>query len=131
MGTWGPGSFDNDSAMDLLHEMETGQTTTLLRASISLPEGEYIDDEQGSRVIAMAELVAAANDSQLDSLPTPARRLLAKLPQPPTSDVVASTRIAIDRVMQSSETRELHAEMSAVELQSWITRLQRLADRLR
>ena len=61
MGTWGNGPFDNDAAADLLSELNyaPGRTITRsLKTIARMPEGEYIEVDDGGRGWAACELVA-------------------------------------------------------------------------
>jgi len=130
MGAWDSGPFDNDTAIDLLRELESGAMMDILAACVTLAEGAYIDDEEGSRALAAAELIATAKDEQIDSLQEPALAVVSKLPRPPPPDLLALARAAVERVLQSSETRELRAELPKAKFQSWVTKTELLLKRL-
>ena len=61
MGTWGTGSFENDSAADFIKEVvEDGAVALREALEVVLdPELDYIEVEEGSRAIAAAEIIAA------------------------------------------------------------------------
>ncbi|MFC3835029.1 MULTISPECIES: DUF4259 domain-containing protein [Deinococcus] len=61
MGTWGTGSFDNDSAADFIREVvEDGAVALREALEVVLdPDLDYIEAEEGSRAIAAAEVIAA------------------------------------------------------------------------
>lgn len=62
MGTWGTGSFENDSAADFIKEVvEDGAVALREALEIVLdPELDDVEAEEGARAIAAAEIVAAA-----------------------------------------------------------------------
>jgi hypothetical protein len=131
MGAWDSGPFDNDTAMDLLRDLESGIMMEILAACVTLAESAYIDDDQGSRALAAAELIAAAKDGQIDFLQASALSVISKLPRPPPPDLIALARAAVGRVLQSSETRELRAELPNTKFRSWVAKTELLLKRLR
>lgn len=69
MGTWGPGSFENDEALDWLTHLEE-QGAPLLHESLSVETtADYVDATDGTFVIAAAEAVAALIGKPGDNLP--------------------------------------------------------------
>ena len=62
MGTWGTGSFENDSAADFIKEVvEDGAVALREALEIVLdPELDDVEAEEGARALAAAEIVAAA-----------------------------------------------------------------------
>ena len=61
MGSWGPGPFDNDAALDFLGEMEGAPARVVTRTIERIagwPAGEYLDVDDGSAGWAACELVA-------------------------------------------------------------------------
>jgi hypothetical protein len=130
VGAWAPGPFDNDLALDLLAELAGANRMEVLVRCVTLPDGEYIDDDWGSRALVAAELIAAANDGKVGRLPTSALEIVPNLPQPPESDLIAMARKAVSRVLRFSETRELRAELPEVEFLAWNAEIQQLMNRL-
>ncbi|MBO3742304.1 DUF4259 domain-containing protein [Actinoplanes flavus] len=64
MGAWGFGPFDNDDAADWsgdLHEAAPGERAGLLRKTLeeALHEGEYLEQDSGSQVVAAAAVIAS------------------------------------------------------------------------
>jgi hypothetical protein len=63
MGAWGEKTFENDSALDWLAELEAGGVA-VLRGTLSrvadTDEDAYLDVDNGTSAIAAAEIVAAA-----------------------------------------------------------------------
>jgi len=65
MGTWGKGSFQNDSALDWMGEMIDRDDLALVPETLALRGGET----QGEDVLAAAEVVAALNGRPLKGIP--------------------------------------------------------------
>ncbi len=74
MGAWGPGNFENDTALDWLGEPRTGASLGDIVRSVALD-----DPEACERCLAAAELVAAWNGHALGELPTAAAGIRDRL----------------------------------------------------
>jgi hypothetical protein len=64
MGAWGPGSFQNDTALDFLEDALRSQSTHLvtdaLRSADDAPAVQQLDIQIAERVLAAGELIAAS-----------------------------------------------------------------------
>ena len=61
MGAWGPGSFENDDAMDLVAELLEGDAHQRLGSFFALADLEgYLEVPEAMKIVAAAELIAAA-----------------------------------------------------------------------
>jgi hypothetical protein len=127
MGTWGNSNFDSDAALDFLNELNVQNIIQALTQAFEL-QIDYIDDEQGSRTLAAAEILAAAKDKNISRIPQQAQPLVRKLT--PTTVMCSDARQAVNRIMQSSETKELHAELPMEEYAAWENSLKSLIQRL-
>lgn len=59
MGAWGVGNFENDIALDWVHELEEFDNLSLIDKVISdALEEEYLDSDLGCEVLAAVETVA-------------------------------------------------------------------------
>lgn len=67
MGAWGAGSFENDTALDLIDEI--GGVDDLQRALQLSDPDEEIDADQASRIIVVAEFLAAQRGHPCDVFP--------------------------------------------------------------
>jgi Domain of unknown function (DUF4259) len=69
-GTWGTGSFDNDSAADWVYELEQSKTTRyLLTVFNAVPSEGYIEVDGCSAAIAAADVAASLKDGKTEHLP--------------------------------------------------------------
>ena len=69
-GTWGVGSFENDSAADWAYELEKSKTTRyLLTVFNALPSEGYIEVDVCSAAIAAADVAASLKDGKTEHLP--------------------------------------------------------------
>ena len=61
MGAWGPGNFENDTAVDWISDVEDGGAAVVQEALLRVADaGDYIESTEGCEALAAAELVAAA-----------------------------------------------------------------------
>lgn len=131
MGAWGTGAFENDGAGDLVAALRH-QGPGPLEEAFDLPDGEYLEVDQGQAVIAAAQIVAAAFGQAAPGLPAemqqwvarhgPAIRAQAGLPG---KALRALARVTAD----DSEIQELWAEVD--DGRAWSAAVQDLEARLR
>lgn len=70
MGAWGSGPFENDYAEDLLERVgQRGIDVIDAVLRDALANEEYLGLEEGSQVLAAAELIAMANHTVRDAFP--------------------------------------------------------------
>ena len=113
MGTWGEKTFQNDSALDWLSELEA-QGASGLRAALtcaaSTASDDYLDVDDGSAALAAAEIVAAAHSGKRERLTAAASSWLDAHAGAISAEDVVWTRRALRRVLaDNSELRSLWA----------------------
>jgi hypothetical protein len=73
MGAWGPGSFDNDSALDWLHALadseDDGALIDALAEVLDAEDGAYLDADVGMPAVAAAEVIASLGGRRAQKLP--------------------------------------------------------------
>jgi hypothetical protein len=71
MGAWGLGNFENDSAIDWLHDFLANPKLPVLEepAALILQENEFIDSEESLCTLAAAEVIATLNGFAPKDLP--------------------------------------------------------------
>ncbi len=72
MGTWGIGCFENDTALDWLHDFAANDFRLIdrtLAGVAAMQEMDYLDAEEACEVLAAAECVAAAAGFPAAALP--------------------------------------------------------------
>jgi hypothetical protein len=107
MGTWGPGAFENDSALDFVPEIETAQD--LADALTIRAPDQPIDVDTACRIVVVAECVAAMRGHPCDDMPDALAERLAKFGKPSRS-LFHHARDHLAGVMIRSELMELWAE---------------------
>ncbi len=129
-GAWGPGSFENDGALDWILEFEKTPTVELVRDSLSrVGVGGNVDLLEGQSALAAAEVVAAAAIGSTEHLPKELRGRVAKLAAR-LKQLIPLARSATQRVAgPDSELAELWGERE-VSRRQWEGQVQQLLRRL-
>lgn len=107
MGAWGPGAFENDTALDFASEIETAQD--LADALTIRTPDQPIDAHTACRIVVVAECVAAMRGHPCDDVPPGLAEKLATFDQPSRS-LFHHARDHLSAVMIRSELMELWAE---------------------
>jgi hypothetical protein len=132
MGTWGVGPFDNDEAADWLGGLASVDDDALLHEALDevagAGAGEYVDTAWAAPALAAAELVAAARGRAGPELPDEARGWLERHPGVVSDEHVGLARQAVQRVLDSSELRDLWEE--SADRDEWLRRTGDLRERL-
>lgn len=112
MGAWGHQTFQNDSALDWIHEVVASRTTVLatLERVADAEADAYVDADDASAALAAAELVAAAHDRGDDRIPKKVAASLAPLRDDARAVPTACAMRAVRRVLASSELASLWAD---------------------
>lgn len=131
MGTWGTGSFDNDTAADWAYELEDAEDLAPVEAALDAVhgEGDYLDADVAAIGLAAAEVVAALRGHAAPDLPENVRAWLAGHPLPVPDALLAETRRAVDTILARSELRDLWDESD--EADAWRAAVGDLRARLR
>lgn len=125
MGTWGPGPFENDSALDWAGSLTEGNDLEPLSIAIQgLLDGEAdVEDE----AIAAAEVLAALAGRPCASLPDTLRSWSQSQPAPP-AELLALVADAVRHMRTHSELAGLWAESD--DLAAWHAAIDDLVRRL-
>lgn len=130
MGAWGTGSFENDTALDFVHEYKDEGIDVAIAAFervIDEDEDEVLDSDYCSEAIAGAEIVAALIGKPAAQLPSEVRRA-AEIDETPEAPVVELAKKAITRVRTGSELKDLWEESEDAAL--WLAAVDDLLARL-
>ena len=132
MGAWGPGPFSNDDALDWIAEFEESGVP-LIDRTFATAANEYLEAPDGSKIIAAAEVVAAALGYPSSEFPevlrAPAMSARETIMQ--SGDIRESALRAVDRVVaKQSELDELWREPGA-DYETWLRSVRDLQKRLR
>ncbi|QUL37136.1 DUF4259 domain-containing protein [Erythrobacter sp. JK5] len=106
MGAWGTGPFENDSALDFVHEVNGADV--LVRA-FEAANTDYIDVDEASAIVVAAECVAALKGFAHPDLPEDLAAQIAGFAEP-DAELIALARGSLEAVMDDSELVELWNE---------------------
>lgn len=134
MGAWGHLNFENDTALDLVYEIEekgADRIKNAIEAINSREEDSFLDSDLCSEALAAIEYIAAAKDKASEDFPedaedwlTPANKesLLA------IRNLIPKSKDAIDRIQNNSELKDLWEETE--DFNNWTKVLEDLATRI-
>lgn len=117
MGAWGPGAFENDDALDWVHELEaTDDLASVREALVAVVDStNYLDASICAVAIAAAEVVAALRKRPLDDLPEEAVVAVAGRRGQFPGDLSRLAIQAVDVIMGDSELKDLWSESEDAE----------------
>lgn len=126
MGSWGIGNFENDDAMDWLHDLKKSKGLHVLVFPIDIINSgvEYHEAPDCCEALAASEIIAASITGDITVIPEEARIWLKKRrgirrKKPEiTIDHVLLAKEAIERIVYDSELKDMMDE--AGELENWI-----------
>jgi hypothetical protein len=134
MGAWGHLNFENDTALDLVYEIEekgVDRIKNAIEAINSREEDAFLDSDLCSEALAAIEYIAAVKDKASEDFPedaeewlTPANKenLLA------IRNLIPKSKQAIDRIQNNSELKDLWEETE--DFNGWTKVLEDLATRI-
>lgn len=112
MGTWGPGAFENDAALDWLIELASAENTWPLEAALQavVDQEEYLDSRLCQPALAAAEVVASMAGSPADRLHEVVFDYVQRMQRRPDQRLVKLALDALSRIKSDSELKELHPD---------------------
>ena len=112
MGTFGPGPFDNDTALDFAAEASNWEVlqSVFKRINEILQTGDDIDADDAQTAIAAAEIVATGMGRGLSDTP---QHISPNLLTSPDDTLVEQAQSAVSAVLMGSELLDLWAEDDA------------------
>lgn len=128
MGTWGLGSFDNDSAADFVREvLQDGDFALREAFEVVLdPELDYVEAEEGARAVAAAEILAAVLGADTSKVTDAGLRVWVQNADAASLATLRDLAVeALDRILApDSELPELWEEGG--DFGAWLSDVQRL-----
>lgn len=130
MGAWGPGSFDNDEALDWLADATASDDPALLEAAFDQVDSSAttIDSTICAVAIAAAEVVAAIAGRPADDIPDDATAFSARFAHAFSPTLLAKARVAVGLIRRASELRDLWLDSS--HFSDWESAVRHLEHRL-
>ena len=130
MATSGPGSFENDEAMDWVAELESysddGPIIDALNTVIDQAD-DHPEAPDCSVAIAAAEVVAALMGEPMDDCPEEVEAWVEER-SVPAATMISQARYVTEAVLEKSELKDLWKESD--EFESWQTSMHDLLARL-
>jgi len=133
MGTWGIGTFENDSAADFVWDVGDKPAIATIMIPIenlidAVRSGDYLESGLCEGANAAAELLAALRYGDKSALSPSADEVIAKLKEKPTDAQMDMARAIVDRIARDSGLSESFAESDACE--NWQAAMAGLRERL-
>ena len=133
MGAWGPGSFENDDALDFASEIESLADVEAVLVAAN-KEGhalilEPIDAVLSSQIIVAGEVMAAMRGHRSDAMPADLAKTVHGFGRP-TVELFDFVRNNVSAVMSRSELLDLWAEAEPDDKKAFNRAMTDLVDRL-
>lgn len=133
MGTWGIGTFENDSAADFVWDVGDKPAIATIMVPIealieAVRSGDYLESGMCEEANAAAELLAALRHGDRSALSPSALEIIAKVSGKPTDQQMDQARAVVDRIARDSELSEAFAESDSFE--TWQQSMSALRTRL-
>ena len=112
MGAWGTGSFENDTALDWVYELEEADDLSILADAFDAlleEEGNYLDEYDCEIAICAADVVAGLMGNSDGALPDEVRAWIETQPKPPRT-LVADGLKSLEAILKDSGLKELWEE---------------------
>jgi hypothetical protein len=134
MGAWGHLNFENDTALDLVYEIEekgADRIKIAIEAVNSREEDAFLDSDLCTEALAAIEYIAAVKNKASEDFPEDAEEWLT----PANKDsllairnLISNSKQAIDRIQHNSELKDLWEETE--DFDKWTKVLEDLAARI-
>lgn len=129
-GTWGPGHFDNDHALDWSADCADSGTPADVRIALeAVLDAAHIDAPEGEKALVAAEVVAAALGTPNADLPEQLAGWVKRQPASELTDLAPLARRAVARVRDPKKS-ELHALWAEQGVAPWLSSVAELSARL-
>jgi len=131
MGSWGPGSFENDTAGEWLFRLEKTEGLAFVEktlAAVNLESKDELETPQAEKALAACEVLAALLGSPSDDLPPEAETWAEDNAADPSGELIERAIAVIDRVLENSELRQQWEDSDDGE--NWQTAVDDLRGRL-
>jgi hypothetical protein len=134
MGAWGHLNFENDTALDLVYEIEekgADRIKNAIEAINSREEDSFLDSDLCSEALAAIEYIAAAKDKASEDFPEDAEDWLTPANKESLlviRNLIPKSKDAIDRIQHNSELKDLWEETE--DFNEWTKVLENLATRI-
>ncbi|TFW33709.1 DUF4259 domain-containing protein [Massilia horti] len=126
-GAWGPGSFENDDALDWVQQCIESKGAGVIASALQIGlKANPLEAPEGSMAVAAAEVVAAAKGKPSKEMPQELREWLARQPKEEIAKLAPLARKALLKIKdaKSSELSQLWSESPKKQWASAISELE-------
>ncbi len=112
MGAWGPGSFENDDALDWVYELEKARNFQILADAFQTVldlKDDYLEAPESCIAICAAEVTAGLLGNPADELPEEVVEWMDGRPGP-SEALVKLANNALNVILKNSELKDLWEE---------------------
>lgn len=129
-GAWGPGTFDNDDALDWMQLCTESKGSAVVAATLDTAmQSGVLEAPEGAAAVAAAEVVAAAQGKPGSALPKELSNWLSRQPKQEIAKLAPLAKKALAKVLDPNMS-EL-AQLSSVSPdKQWVTAIAELDARL-
>lgn len=130
MSTWGPGSFENDNALDWVAELADSDDDNPIIGALNNVIDQTDESPEApdcAEAIAAAETVAAWMGEPHEDCPEEVEAWVEGRPAPPAT-MISQARYVSEAVLENSELKDLWKESE--EFEQWQTSVNDLLGRL-
>ncbi len=131
MGTWGVKSFDNDTALDWVFDLELSKDDALIKESVQKvidASNDYIDTDVCCCAIAAAEIIVVFKGNHSPSLPEEVKKWIKINTIEDVEDLAELAVTALEHIKTNSELKELWEESDDYSI--WLDDINDLIGRL-
>ena len=120
MGAWGIKTFENDTSLDWLFDLEKSSDLSILKLALNEADSDYIEAPEGCNILAVAEIILALSCKARPGLPEEAKKWVSENKSLDAGFLNAKAAEAVSKVLSSaSELNELWQEAEE-DYQAWV-----------
>ena len=131
MGTWGVKSFDNDTALDWVYDLQLSKDDELVRESLHKiinSSNDFFDADTCCCAIAAAEIIVVFKGNHCPDLPEEVNLWIKNNDLNDVEDLAEMAVNAIEKIKANSEIKELWEDSD--DYSEWLDSINDLIERL-
>ncbi len=120
MGAWGIKTFENDTSLDWLYELEESTDLSIVESTLSEADSDYIEASEGCNILAVAEVILALQGKARLDLPEEAEKWVSENKNLDATHLNVKAAEAVNKILSdASELNELWQEAEE-NYQAWV-----------
>jgi len=130
MGAWGVGNFDNDTALDWIHELEKYDDLTFIEETLDSIDEDYIETDDGEKALIVIEAIASLKGNfSKSSYSEDLNKWVETHPLKVSNSLLERAKFLLDIIISdNSELKELWEETN--QFDEWSKEIHLLAQRI-